>query len=157
MIDPKFWSDSKITNLDYKHRLLFIGIWNFSDDQGIHTNDGRELKAEIFPCDDISISEIEEMVERLVSIGLIHKFENKGVNLFHVKKWKVYQYIQKPIPSQYSLPHEYDSHTIPLQYSRIEKNRKEENRIKQNRKEEVVGFIEKVRLKEEAKSKLKSK
>ena len=107
---------------------MFIGIWNFCEDQGIHRNDGRELKAEIFPCDDISISEIEEMVETLSSVGLIYKFENQGVDLFHVRKWKVYQSIQKPIPSRYSLPTDYDIDTIPLQTNRIEKNRIEQNK-----------------------------
>ncbi len=144
MIDPKFWNDSKITNLDYKHRLMFIGIWNFCDDQGIHRNDGRELKAEIFPCDDISISEIEEMVETLSSVGLIYKFENQGVDLFHVRKWKVYQSIQKPIPSRYSLPTDYDIDTIPLQTNRIEYNRIEHNKTKQ-----VVGLKQLIKTKKQ--------
>ena len=47
MIDPKFWTDDKIIELDPLCRLLFIGIWNFADDSGVNLNNSKVLKAEI--------------------------------------------------------------------------------------------------------------
>ena len=80
MIDPKFWSDDRMMVLTPRHRLLFIGIWNFSDDSGIHKNNNTVLKAEIFPCDDISINEVGELKQGLIDAGLIIEFEDKDNN-----------------------------------------------------------------------------
>ena len=48
MIDPKFWTDDKIMDLEPLARLLFIGIWNFADDNGIHLNNSKVLIASNF-------------------------------------------------------------------------------------------------------------
>ena len=48
-----------------------------------------------------------------------------------MKNWKIYQAIQKPIPSKYTLPEDYCSPTVVLQPNRIE-----QNRIKQKREED---------------------
>ena len=47
MIKKEFWTDDKILDLDPVARLLFIGIWNFSDDEGILKNNGKVLKQEV--------------------------------------------------------------------------------------------------------------
>ena len=66
MIDPKFWSDDKMMSLTPMHRLLFIGIWNFSDDGGIHKNSNNMLKAEVFPCDHINVEEVGKLKNELI-------------------------------------------------------------------------------------------
>ena len=103
MIDPKFWSDDKMMALTTRHRLLFIGIWNFSDDGGIHKNSNNMLKAEVFPCDDIIVKEVGKLKDELIELELIIPFQSNGIELFYVKNWKIYQSIQKPIPSKYTL------------------------------------------------------
>ena len=35
VIDPAFWSDSKITELSFNARLLYIGLWQYADDEGL--------------------------------------------------------------------------------------------------------------------------
>ena len=57
ILDPKFWTDDKMMELPYLGRLLFIGMWTFSDDEGIHINNSKVLKAEIFPGDEITIDD----------------------------------------------------------------------------------------------------
>ena len=57
MIDPQFWCDEKMMTLSHSARLLFIGLWNFCDDSGIHKDSDLKLKAEIFPADDITKDE----------------------------------------------------------------------------------------------------
>jgi len=137
MIDPKFWADDKMMSLTPRHRLLFIGIWNFSDDGGIHKNSNNMLKAEVFPCDDIIVEEVGKLKDELIELELIIPFNSNGIELFYVKNWKIYQSIQKPIPSKYKLPDDYSSPTVALQPNRIEQNRIEEKRKSSLSKEEL--------------------
>ena len=130
MIDPKFWQDDKMLLLTPMHRLLFIGIWNFSDDSGIHKNNDNMLKAEVFPGDNITVEEVGKLKDELIQQELIVPFDSEGIELFYVKNWKIYQSIQKPIPSKYSPPEDYSRTTVVLQPNRIERNKKEKNIIK---------------------------
>ncbi|MDP6587282.1 MAG: hypothetical protein QF535_21720 [Anaerolineales bacterium] len=68
MIDPKFWQDDKMMSLTPMHRLLFIGIWNYSDDAGIHKNSDSMLKAEVFPCDDITVEEVGQLKDQWLNL-----------------------------------------------------------------------------------------
>ena len=140
MIDPKFWADDKMMSLTPRHRLLFIGIWNFSDDGGIHKNSNNMLKAEVFPCDDIIVEEVGKLKDELIDLELIIPFNSNGIELFYVKNWKIYQSIQKPIPSKYKLPDDYSRTTVALQPNRIEQNRIEEKRESTLSKEELSEF-----------------
>ncbi len=99
MIDPKFWTDDKIIELEPLCRLLFIGIWNFADDSGVHLNNSKVLKAEIFPADDISVAEVDTMKTRLLELGMIEISSNE--NLFRITNWEIYQKINRPQPSKY--------------------------------------------------------
>ena len=143
MIDPKFWSDDKMMALTTRHRLLFIGIWNFSDDGGIHKNSNNMLKAEVFPCDDINVEEVGNLKDELIELELIIPFNSNGIELFYVKNWKIYQSIQKPIPSKYKLPEDYSSPIVAIQPNRIEQNRIEEKRKSTLSKEELSEFQKK--------------
>ena len=136
MIDPKFWQDDKMLLLTPMHRLLFIGIWNFSDDSGIHKNNDNMLKAEVFPCDDITIEKVGELKDELIQQQLIVPFNSEGIELFYVKNWRIYQSIAKPVPSKYTLPEDYCSPTVVLQPNRIERNKKEQNIIKKSVEDE---------------------
>jgi len=136
MIDPKFWQDDKMMSLTPRHRLLFISIWNFSDDAGIHKNSNSMLKAEVFPCDDITVVKVGELKDELIQQQLIVPFNSEGIELFYVKNWRIYQSIAKPVPSKYTLPEDYCSPTVVLQPNRIERNKKEKNIIKKSVEDE---------------------
>ena len=99
MIDPKFWSDDKIIELEPLSRLCFIGLWNFSDDFGIHKFNAKVIKAEIFPADDIPLAQVELMLEDLIKLNLIEISEDKI--LLRIKGWNIYQKINRPQPSKY--------------------------------------------------------
>ncbi len=131
MIDPKFWSDDKMMSITPMHRLLFIGIWNFSDDSGIHKNSNEMLKAEIFPCDDITINQIGKLKSDLIDHNLIVPFQNEEIELFYVKNWNIYQKINRPIPTKYRLNE--DSRRT---HGALTPNRIEQNRIKQKREQD---------------------
>ena len=44
MITPSFYSDDKVMELSDRAKLMFIGLWNFSDDSGIHKKAVKRLK-----------------------------------------------------------------------------------------------------------------
>ena len=72
-----------------------------------------------------------QLKDKFIQQQLIDPFNSEGIELFYVKNWKIYQAIQKPIPSKYTLPEDYCSTTVGLQPNRIE-----QNRIKQKREED---------------------
>jgi len=50
-IKPQFWTDEKIGNLPMGARLLFIGLWNLADDEGIVLWNAAYIKGQLFPYD----------------------------------------------------------------------------------------------------------
>ncbi|ALS63607.1 hypothetical protein AT395_00105 [Pandoraea apista] len=76
-------------------RLLFIGMWNFCDDAGIHPASPKRLKAEVFPADDLTSLDIRRLVDELVSIGLVEEYEVDGEAFWIVTGWH-HQKIEKP-------------------------------------------------------------
>ena len=99
MIDPGYWSDDKVIELDPMQRLLFIGMWNFADDAGVLRNSSKQIKAQIFPADDITNEVVARSLEKLYVLGLI--ILNKDKTLIKIKGWSDYQKINRPQPSKY--------------------------------------------------------
>ena len=77
-IKPEFWTSEQIVECSPIARLLFIGMWNFCDDGGNHPASHKTLKMQIFPGDDISISQIESIVCELLRAGLISEYTANG-------------------------------------------------------------------------------
>ena len=50
-VKPEFWTSEQIIACSPIARLLFIGLWNFCDDNGVHPASYIRLKAEVFPPD----------------------------------------------------------------------------------------------------------
>lgn len=48
-IKPEFWEDEKLAKLPIHARLLFIGTWNFADDNGVLLANPVLMKSHIFP------------------------------------------------------------------------------------------------------------
>lgn len=104
MIDPEFWSDEKVSSLPVECRLLFIGIWNFSDDEGIFKCHASLLSSEIFPYDNIPTKKIEEYINLLESQNLIYIYERTGQKYAIVLNFKKHQSISHPQPSKLPKP-----------------------------------------------------
>lgn len=94
-IKPEFWSSEQVMECSPMARLLFIGLWNFCDDGGNHVASAKTIKAEIFPGDDISSTDVRRMLDELSSNSLIryYTFENK--DFLNVSGWH-HQKIDKP-------------------------------------------------------------
>ena len=100
MITPSFWTDDKILELEIGARLLFIGMWNFADDDGLIANKPKQIKAQIYPADSITHEQLTEWLMSIHEQGLI-LFGNQG-ELIKIKGWSIYQKINRPTPSIYT-------------------------------------------------------
>ena len=94
-IKPEFWTSEQIVECSPIARLLFIGMWNFCDDGGNHPASAKTLKMQIFPGDDIAISQIEALVSELVLAGLLSEYLAEGRRYWNVTGWK-HQKIERP-------------------------------------------------------------
>lgn len=94
-IKPEFWTSEQVMNCSPSARLLFIGLWNFCDDAGNHVASAKTIKANVFPGDDITSTDVQRLLDELSSNGLIdyYSFENK--DFLHVTGWH-HQKIERP-------------------------------------------------------------
>lgn len=105
-IKPEFWTAEQIMELSRDARLLFIGMWNFCDDAGVHPAAHKTLKAEVFPGDDITGVDVKRMVDEIIAQGLLGEFEHEGRRWWYVTGWK-HQLINRPTQSRYPKPPRY--------------------------------------------------
>lgn len=95
-VKPEFWSSEQVMECSPMARLMFIGLWNFCDDAGNHVASAKTIKAEIFPGDDISSSDVQGLLDELSSNSLIAFYTNDSKEYLHVTGWKKHQKIDKP-------------------------------------------------------------
>lgn len=94
-IKPEFWTSPQVVECSPTARLLFIGMWTFCDDSGVHPNDCRRLKMQVFPGDDIRTNDVELLVGELIDAGLLIDYQVENVGYLRVSGWK-HQRIEKP-------------------------------------------------------------
>lgn len=94
-VKPEYWTSEQVMDCSMIARLAFIGMWNFCDDAGIHPASAKTLKAEVFPADEILISEVQLLVDELINVGLIFEYEVAGKTYWQVTGW-YHQKIEKP-------------------------------------------------------------
>lgn len=102
-VKPEFWTAEQVMELSPMARLLFIGLWNFCDDRGVHPVAYKTLKAEVFPADDLLSSDVERLVGELIAQGLLSEFEAEGRRWWFVTGWH-HQVINRPSKSRYPEP-----------------------------------------------------
>jgi uncharacterized phage protein (TIGR02220 family) len=95
-IKPEFWTSGQVVDCSLITRLLFIGIWNFSDDHGVHPASIKRLKMEVFPSDSITDEELGTMIDELVAAGLLYTYQVDGKEYWQVTGWAAHQRIEKP-------------------------------------------------------------
>ena len=100
-IKPEFWTDEKIVELSPFARLLFIGLWNFADDEGRLVYSPKRLKLQIFPADDLDISELfGEIRGKLLAVA----YEVENVEYLQVIGFSKHQKIDKRTASKLPPP-----------------------------------------------------
>ena len=94
-IKPEFWVSEQVVDCSMTARLLFIGMWNFCDDSGIHPASPRMLKMEVFPGDDINATDVRRLIDELIQCGLLKEYEAEGRQFWLVTGWH-HQKVEKP-------------------------------------------------------------
>lgn len=103
-IKPKFWDDTKIGRITRDARLLYIGLWNFSDDIGVVIGDSIWLKSKIFPYDQIQIQQFEKWMNELVINGFICLLSYKEERFIYLPSFTRHQVINKPNYEDLNIP-----------------------------------------------------
>ena len=63
MVKDEFWNDEALAQKSRDARLIFIGIWNFSDDYGVVNGNAVWLKNHILPYDDsLNVKEFSKWI-----------------------------------------------------------------------------------------------
>lgn len=94
-VKPEFWTSEQVASCSRDARLLFIGMWNFCDDRGVHPVSYRQLKMEVFPGDDLAIDKIQDLCSELEDAGLLSLFEHGERTYWLVTGWR-HQKIERP-------------------------------------------------------------
>lgn len=143
-IKPQFWIDENLGQISREARLLYIGLWNLSDDTGVFEWRPERIRVQLFPYDaDVNSSTIEQWLKLLQDTGDIIAFTYNNNQYGYIKSFKEHQVINKPskytfapipehiIQEDYSssvvvVDEDYSSTTTPVTVG----NRGEGNRLK---------------------------
>lgn len=118
-VKPEYWTSEQVMDLSRDARLLFIGLWNFCDDAGIHPASPKRLKAEVFPADDVTSADVRRMVDEMIQVGLVEEYEVDGESFWTVTGWH-HQKIDQP-----TFKHPRPDGTVPAGAAKRRKSRME--------------------------------
>lgn len=92
-IHPGLWTDDAFMALSAHARLLVIGLWTESFDDGVFDWKPLTLKARIFPADNVDIS---ALLDELVAGAFTRQEEFNGRKIGLVRNFREYQRPKKP-------------------------------------------------------------
>ncbi|MES1987100.1 MAG: hypothetical protein V4440_03565 [Pseudomonadota bacterium] len=95
-VKPELWTSEQIASCSRDARLLFIGMWSFCDDAGVHPASYMRLKMEILPADDCSTDEIKKWVNELIANDLLREYAIDDQFYWIVTGWSKHQRIDRP-------------------------------------------------------------
>lgn len=97
-IKPEFWTDEKMVRLPFEARLLFIGLWNYADDDGYILDEPERIRMQIFPSDRV---DTDGLLDLLFSAEILDKLElADGGTAFRIRHFKDHQSISHPSASR---------------------------------------------------------
>lgn len=105
-IKPEFWEDEKIGLLSHGARLLLIGCFNLSDDEGLLRWNEMFLGSSIFPYDDIKADTIRKWMTELENNEIVFPYSG-GISkqkIGWIVNFLKHQRIDKPQPSKFDPP-----------------------------------------------------
>lgn len=100
-IKPEFWTDEKVVELSPLARLLFIGLWNFADDEGRMVHSPTRIKLQILPADSADVS---ALLGEIRGKGLIVVYAVDGTEYLQIVNFGLHQKVDKRTPSKYPSP-----------------------------------------------------
>jgi hypothetical protein len=96
-IKPDFWTDEKIGMMKRDERLLFIGLWNLADDQGVLKSNAAYIRGQLFSYDEeLSTATVNAWLKALEEASMIVQFTHNGESYFIVRNFNEHQLINRP-------------------------------------------------------------
>lgn len=107
-IKPEFWRSADTAALDMFTRLLFIGLWNYVDDNGVGDDDVSLIRSDLFPRDplgeELSLRIHGGLTELSRRAQITRYLDTKtGRRYLYVTNWH-HQKINRPSRSNKPLP-----------------------------------------------------
>ena len=92
MLDPEFWTDTRIKRLTFVERLFFLGCVSAADDEGRLLGDPAFLRSRIFPYDEIPADEVRTIRDRVAEVvpGFV-LYSDDGEEYVAFANWSDYQ------------------------------------------------------------------
>ena len=135
-VKPEFWTSEQVVECSPTARLMFIGLWNFCDDHGVHPYSLKTIKMEIFPGDEVKISDIENWLNELIRHELLKSYHVDDKQYLIVTGWH-HQKIEKP-NFKYPLPENFDDHSTTVQQP-IDDHSTPESSLKESKGKEIYS------------------
>lgn len=100
-VKPQHWNDKQLTQISLPAHLLWIGMWNFSDDEGVIEADPIFIRSQVFPRrTDIRVEQVSQWLDQLVKARFLVPFEYKNESYYVSRTFGTHQKIDKPQPSK---------------------------------------------------------
>lgn len=103
-IKPSFFKSDDVSALPLRARLTWIGLWTQCDDQGRTKDHVKLIKADVWPLDQVSLSDIEDDLRVLAEQGRIVRYRVGGERYLAVTNWGRHQRINRPSASSIPPP-----------------------------------------------------
>ena len=87
-IKPSFFTNPDLGECSPVSRLLFAGLWCCADREGRLPDRPKQVKAQVFPYDNVNI---DEHLDELAYYGLIERYEVCGVKVICIPAFKKHQ------------------------------------------------------------------
>lgn len=101
---PEFFTSAQVVECSTNARLLFLGMWCWCDDKGVHPASVKQAKMEVFPGDEFAPEQIGGFIAELIENRLLIEYEgHDGQRYWSVTGWH-HQRIDKPQPAKYPAP-----------------------------------------------------
>jgi hypothetical protein len=92
-VHPGLHTDERFVSVQPFARLLFIGLWNECDDQGLFEWSPLKLKMRLLPADNVDAA---QLLDELAAGGMVYPYEVDGRRFGAVRNFGKWQRPKKP-------------------------------------------------------------
>ena len=106
-LKPEFWQDRKLARLCTRDaRMLYMALWNLSDEHGRLLGDPRSITGLCFPFDDdLDPAAIDRLLGELIAAGRVVRYEVDGDPYLYLPKLAKHQRLEPAkVPSRLPPP-----------------------------------------------------
>ena len=147
MVRPELWSSPTLSKVSRDAMLLFVGLWNYADDEGRAPSDPTLIRAALFPLrEEVSDVDVEGWLRELAKVGVVKLYRARprakrgagGLNLYQVTSWREHQKIDRPTESRWPPPRKHGAESARARRALVEESSRARRPREVKRREEEV-------------------